>query len=124
MLPRFRYPVTSCQQLDTFKGAQCPALPRVGNIDRNSRQRPIDTSCGALSYPIIQGFLRGVTAMMLQLPDELLGLIARQVLAKEEGLRLWCKLSSTCTQLWNFQLPAEPTYFLDNSLTTDGELLW
>lgn len=62
--------------------------------------------------------------MMLQLPDELLALIAREVLAKDEGLRLWCKLSGTCTRLWSFSLPSKPTYFLDNSLTTDGDLLW
>ena len=51
---------------------------------------------------------------MEDLPDKTLRLIARQVLGKEEGMRLWCRLGSTCTRLWSFQLPAEPAYILDN----------
>ena len=60
------------------------------------------------------------TINMIELPDELLHQIVRQVLEKLEGLRLWCKLSSTCRRLWSFQLPPEPTYFLDESLTLPG----
>ncbi len=57
---------------------------------------------------------------MEELPDELLCVIARRVLEKEEGMKLWCKLASTCTRLWSFQLPAEPAYFLSNRLKDDG----
>ena len=64
--------------------------------------------------------LPSMVAEMLELPDDLLLLIARQVLVKEEGLRLWCKLSSACGRLWRFQLPSEPTYYLDNRLTDQG----
>ena len=60
---------------------------------------------------------------MQELPDDLLLLIARRVLEEEEGLRLWCKLSSACRRLWRFQLPSEPTYFLDDWLTDQGERL-
>ena len=58
---------------------------------------------------------------MQELPDDILHLIARQVLKREEGLRLWCKLSSSCRRLRRFQLPSEPTYFLDDRLTDVGE---
>ncbi len=57
---------------------------------------------------------------MEDLPDKILRLIAWQVLENEEGMRLWCKLASTCTRLWSFQLPAEPVYFLDNKLNQHG----
>ena len=57
---------------------------------------------------------------MDDLPNELLCLIARQVLEKEEGMRLWCKLASTCTRLWNFRLPAEPVYILDDRVKKHG----
>ena len=57
---------------------------------------------------------------MLTLPDELLDQIARQVVGKEGGLRLWCQLSSTCRRLRDFQLPSEPAYLLDN-VTDDGD---
>ena len=57
---------------------------------------------------------------MENLPGELLCLIARQVLEKDEGLRLWCKLASTCTRLWSFQMPAEPAYILDNMKKKHG----
>ena len=59
-------------------------------------------------------------AEMQELPDDILLLIARQVLDKEEGLRLWGKLSSACRRLWSFQLPSEPTYFLNDRLTDQG----
>ena len=65
--------------------------------------------------------LPSMVAEMLELPNDLLLLIARQVLEKEEGLRLWCQLSSACRRLWSFQLPSEPTYFLDDRLTDQGE---
>ena len=67
--------------------------------------------------------LPSMVAEMLELPDDLLLLIARQVLEREEGLRLWCKLSSACRRLWVFQLPSGPTYFLDDRLTDRGECL-
>ncbi len=57
---------------------------------------------------------------MEDLPDELLCVIARRVLEKEEGMKLWCKLASTCTRLWSFQLPAEPAYRLSNRVKKDG----
>ena len=57
---------------------------------------------------------------MEDLPNEILRLIARQVLGKEEGMQLWCKLASTCTRLWSFQLPAEPLYLLDDKLNKQG----
>ena len=57
---------------------------------------------------------------MQNLPDEILQLIARQVLERKDGFRLWCKLSSTCRRLWSFQLPPEPAYFLDDTLTVLG----
>ncbi len=60
---------------------------------------------------------------MQDLPDEILQLMARQVLERKDGLRLWCKLASTCRQLWSFQLPPEPAYFLDDSLTDLGVCL-
>ena len=60
-------------------------------------------------------------AEMQELPEDLLLLIARHVLDKEEGLRLWCQLSSACRRLWSFQLPSEPIYFLDDRLTDQGE---
>ncbi len=57
---------------------------------------------------------------MEDLPEGLLSLVARQVLEKEEGMRLWCKLASTCTRLWSFQLPAEPVYCLNSSVKKHG----
>ncbi|CAL5224263.1 g6921 [Coccomyxa viridis] len=42
------------------------------------------------------------------------------MLEKEGGLKLWCKLASTCTWLWSFWLPAEPVYFLNDSLKIQG----
>ena len=60
--------------------------------------------------------------LMEDLPGELLCLIARQVLEKEEGMRLWCKLASTCTRLWSFQLPAEPVYRLRNRVKSNSTL--
>ena len=65
--------------------------------------------------------LPSMIAEMQELPEDLLLLIARHVLDKEEGLRLWCQLSSACRRLWSFQLPSEPTYFLDDRLTDQGE---
>ncbi len=50
---------------------------------------------------------------MEDFPDDILRPIFWQVLEKEEGLRLWCKLASTCTRLWSFHLPPEPLYFMD-----------
>ncbi|CAL5222606.1 g4999 [Coccomyxa viridis] len=61
-------------------------------------------------------------AEMQELPDDILLLIARQVLDKEEGLRLWGKLSSACRRLWSFRLPSEPTYFLNDRLTDQGKI--
>ncbi len=58
---------------------------------------------------------------MMELPDELLDLIAKQVVGKEGGLRLWCKLSSTCRRLRIFELPPNPAYLLDESLTNNGD---
>ena len=57
---------------------------------------------------------------MEDIPDETLRLIAREVLEKNDGMRLWCKLACTCTRLWCFQLPAEPAYRLDNSEKKHG----
>ncbi|CAL5224262.1 g6920 [Coccomyxa viridis] len=57
---------------------------------------------------------------MEDLPDKILRLIAREVLEKSDGMRLWCKLASTCTRLWSFQLPAEPVYILDNRVKKHG----
>ena len=65
--------------------------------------------------------LPSMIAEMQELPEDLLLLIARRVLKKKEGLSLWCKLSSACRRLWMFQLPSEPTYFLDNRLPDQGE---
>ena len=76
--------------------------------------------CPSLSLHHLH-LLPSMVAEMLELPDDLLLLIARQVLKREEGLRLWCKLSSACRRLWVFQLPSEPTYFLDGRLTDQGE---
>ena len=58
---------------------------------------------------------------MEDLPDDLMRLVARQMLEKEGGLKLWCKLASTCTWLWSFWLPAEPVYFLNDSLKIQGD---
>ena len=58
---------------------------------------------------------------MEELPEDILLQVARLVLEEEDGLRLWCKLSSACRRLWSFQLPSEPTYFLDDRLTDQGE---
>ena len=60
-------------------------------------------------------------AEMLDLPNEVLGLIARQVVEKQGGLRLWCKLSSTCRRLGKIELPSESACVLDYSLTTQGD---
>ena len=64
-------------------------------------------------------------AEILDLPDEILGLIAGEVVGKkvvgeEDGLRLWCKFSSTCRRLSDFQLPSEPAYLLEY-VTDDGD---
>ncbi len=64
-----------------------------------------------------------IAMKMLGLPDELLGMIAGQVLEIQEGIRMWCRLSTTCKRLWNLQLPSKPLYVLDNILTTNGENL-
>ena len=93
---------------------------------------PLGTGTQATSYAcqLLRQILRhplcdvtrslGYHCTMEDLPDEILLLIARQVLEKEEGMKLWCKLASTCTRLWSFQLPAEPVYVLDNRVKEDG----
>ena len=60
---------------------------------------------------------------LLKLPDELLHMIASQVLEVEEGLRSWCRLATTCKRLWSLQLPSEPLHVLDSSLTIHGNIL-
>ena len=60
-------------------------------------------------------------AEILDLPDEMLHLIARQVVETEGGLRLWCMLSSACRRLRKVKLSSEPAYLLDDSLTTQGD---
>ena len=65
--------------------------------------------------------LASIIVEMQELPDDILLQVARLVLKKEEGLRLWCELSSACKRLWRFQLPSEPTYLLDDRLPDQGE---
>ena len=67
-----------------------------------------------------ESLLLCVAMQMLELPDELIRLIARQVLETDDGMWLWCKLASTCRRLWKFQLPSEPIHFLDNGEMSPG----
>ena len=60
---------------------------------------------------------------MQTLPDELLRMIAGQVLKMEDGLRMWCRLSTTCKRLWSLQLPSEPLYVLDSNRTARGDII-
>ncbi len=64
-----------------------------------------------------------IAMQILDLPDELIRLIARQVLESEDGMWLWCSLASTCRRFWSFQLPSEPTHFLDNGEMSPGDPL-
>ena len=42
----------------------------------------------------------------LSLPDEVIELVGEQVTgSQKEGLRDWCRVTSTCTRLWAMQLP-------------------
>ncbi len=63
-----------------------------------------------------------IATKMLELPDELLCMIAWQVLKIEDGLRMWCRLSTTCKRLWSVQLPSEPLHFLYSNRTAHGDV--
>ncbi len=97
----------------------------LGNIQAIFLQQAVKVRLSALPcLPYSLHRLRLLPKMigeMQELPDDVLLLVAREVLKKEEGLMLWCKLSSACRRLWRFQLPSEPTYFLDDRLTDQGD---
>ena len=41
----------------------------------------------------------------LSLPDEVIELIGKHVIKRHDGLKAWCRLTSTCKRLWSAQLP-------------------
>ena len=52
-----------------------------------------------LSYrlPIMAGFLA--------LPNEVIELTGMRVIRRRNGIRKWCRLTTTCKRLWDMQLP-------------------
>ena len=45
---------------------------------------------------------------LLSLSTDLIEVLGRQVI-RRAGLRAWCRLTSTCKQLWDMQLPTSPS---------------
>ena len=60
---------------------------------------------------------------ILSLPDELIELVGRQVInSQHNGVRTWCRVSSTCKRLWDMQLPGSAIYWsMDLELSIEGE---
>ena len=42
---------------------------------------------------------------LLSLPDEVVELVGKHVIKRHDGLKAWCRLTSTCKRLWGAQLP-------------------
>ena len=62
---------------------------------------------------------------LLWLPDDLIEAVGKQVISKtpyhQIGLRDWCRITSTCKQLWHMQLPGSAfKWFVDFDITLEG----
>ena len=45
-------------------------------------------------------------AGLLSLPDEVIEVVGKHVIGRlREGLKKWCQVTTTCTRLWEMQLP-------------------
>ena len=43
---------------------------------------------------------------LLSLPDELVEHVGKAIIdSRQDGLREWCRVTSTCKRLWDMQLP-------------------
>ena len=57
---------------------------------------------------------------LLSLPDELLEAVGTQVIGCDKaGLREWCRVTSTCKQLWDMQLPGSASQW---SMDLEGDI--